>query len=326
MYKDLVARALQSRLGDHALRVLERSDGRRPNLFKVLTYHRVSDPEGFERQMAYLAAHYHVISVPDLLSALREDRPLPPYSVAITFDDAYQSFGEIAWPVLERHRLPATLFVATGYPDRPEKVFWWDKVEEAFQRTPSRDPLESPLGPLPMGTDPERKLSLKRLKGFLKKLPQPEIVQRAEEIAGRLGVSPQTNGVLGWEALRRLSGQGVTLGAHSRNHPLMDRIPAEEAMAEVVGSLEDLRREIGQTPPIFAYPDGRYSRETVDVLRQAGIALAFTTRRGANVLGKTAPLELRRINISRCSPTSVLRLRLIHSSVYLNRWKPLFDA
>jgi len=216
--------------------------------------------------------------------------------------------------------------VATGYPDHPERVFWWDKIEEAFLRTSCRDPLDTPLGPLLMETAPERRKSLKRLKGWLKGLPQTEIVARADEIAGRLGAAPESNGVLGWEELRGLAREGVTLGAHSRNHPLMDRIPADQALAEVVGSLEDLRREIGEAAPFFAYPDGRYLPETVGVLRQAGVALAFTTRRGANVLGRTAPLELRRINITRSSPTSVLRLRLIHSSVYFNRWQPPFDS
>src|SRR2546422_713898 len=127
MFKSILARSLQTSLGDLALRVLERADGRRPNVFKVLTYHRVDDPEGFSHQMAHLAANYNVISVLDLLSALRDGRALPPLSVIITFDDAYRNFEEVAWPVLKRHRLPTTLFVPTGFPDRPEKVFWWER-------------------------------------------------------------------------------------------------------------------------------------------------------------------------------------------------------
>src|SRR5262245_3480722 len=122
MSKDLLARALQNSLGDRLLRLLERADGRRANLFKVLTYHRLTDAEGFSRQMEYLVAHYHVLSMPDLLSALGEGRPLPPFSVLITFDDAYRSFEDLAWPVLKRHRLPVTLFVPTGFPDHPQRV------------------------------------------------------------------------------------------------------------------------------------------------------------------------------------------------------------
>lgn len=90
----------------------------------VLVYHRVSDRyrdnmtcgvEAFDRHMAYLADHHHVVPLSRLLEG-----PLPAGEgpvVAITFDDGYLDNYEIAAPILARHGLTATFFVATHIVD-----------------------------------------------------------------------------------------------------------------------------------------------------------------------------------------------------------------
>ena len=217
------------------------------------------------------------------------------------------------------------MFVPTGYPDCPERVFWWDQLEQAITNT-ERTQLDTAPGSLSLETPAERRAAYFRILGYLKSLPSSQVLSRTEEICAELDVAPPRSGVLGWEELRQLSREGVTLGAHSRNHPLMSSITREEAHREVLGAQEDLEREIGTTLPIFAYPDGRFNEAVVEVLREMDYQLAFTTRRGTNDLRKTDPLRLRRINISRDATLPILRARLIHSSVYLNRWRPLFDA
>lgn len=91
----------------------------------VVAYHAVGDcppaddphelwvaTEAFARQMAYLARARQVVPLADLVrGAVRGGRP----AVAITFDDGYRSVLETAAPVLQRHGLPATVFVPTRY-------------------------------------------------------------------------------------------------------------------------------------------------------------------------------------------------------------------
>jgi peptidoglycan/xylan/chitin deacetylase (PgdA/CDA1 family) len=326
MLETALTRISDNFLGNRFLRILEWMDRRRSNVFKVITYHHVDHPEGFRRQMAYLASHHPVVSVHDLMAAWKGERSLAPSSVLLTFDDAYRSFDEVAWPIIKELRLPVTLFVPTGFPDHPGRTMWWEQVQNAFLGTPRHDVLDSPIGPLSLANGPDRRKSLKRIKLYLKTLSPEEISRYSADLCNDLQVPSRENGVLGWDALRRLVKEGVTLGAHSRSHVLMDRIGRGEVKAEVVGSLDDLRTEIGDVLPIYCYPYGRYNDETLRTLREAGIMLAFTTRRGANQVRGSDPLQLRRVNISRCTTASVIRFRLLQSTIYLNQWQRKVDA
>ncbi|MCA0174810.1 MAG: polysaccharide deacetylase family protein [Proteobacteria bacterium] len=90
----------------------------------ILCYHRVGlavsrmeiTPARFEAQMQWLAdAGYRVVSLAEVAGFLAGRRALPPRSVAITFDDGYQSVFRHAFPVLQRLGYPATLFVYTDF-------------------------------------------------------------------------------------------------------------------------------------------------------------------------------------------------------------------
>ena len=325
MARRLLDRAVHSQIGARLMTTLEQAESRRTNLLRILTYHRVADRKVFEQQMRYLAAHYNVIPVSELLEVYQHGRALAARSVMITFDDGYRDVADLAWPVLKRLGLPAALFIPTAFPDRPDRIFWWARLEHALDRTQRRDELITPLGSLALATQAQRGSAYRRLKRYFNTLHHAETLKQTHKICCALAVGPAAAGVLGWDELRRLAGEGLAIGAHSRTHPFMNWINAQEAREEVVGSQDDLRREIGRALPMFCYPHGRYNRVVLEVLREAGVAVAFTTRRGTNDLDRADPLQLRRINIAPKAGLPVLRARLIHSSVHLNRWRRFFD-
>jgi len=307
------------------MRVLERAERQRADLLRVLTYHRVDEPSArptlhprlisatpadFDRQIRLLAANYRVLSMRQVIEALAGGRSLPPRAVLITFDDAYRDFAENAWPILQRHGLPVTLFVPTGYPDRPERVFWWDRLYRGFQAAVDRRELDTPIGRFSLSTPARRRRVCDRLIGYVKTLPHHAAMDFVSCVCEELGTASTENHVLSWNDLRRLAGEGVTLGAHSRTHPLMNRTSVLEAEVEAAGSLRDLRREIGQVPPIFAYPAGGLDSGVVRALKREGFSLAFTTHCAINDMQTADPLRLGRINVSRRTTLGILRARL----------------
>jgi peptidoglycan/xylan/chitin deacetylase (PgdA/CDA1 family) len=312
---------------------LERTDPERPNLLRVLTYHRVDrpgletgryprlmvSPEVFEAQMRFVAARFQVLSMPELLAATRNRDILPPRSLLLTFDDAYADFASHAWPVLRRHGLPATLFVPTAFPGDPTRVFWWDRLYHALLTSSRGNAVESPIGRLPLGTCAMREAAFTRLREHVKRRPHAEAVAWVEMFSSELGVSPPPPDVLGWDDLRRLAAEGVTLGCHTRTHALANRISADELRDEAVGSRHDLEREIGSALPIFAYPSGAFDEQAVARLAGEGFELAFTTRRGIEEWATADRLRLRRIHVGAHTSMPLLRLQLLSRAVHWNQ-------
>jgi len=307
------------------LDLLERAGGDDPRILRVLTYHRIVEPgdatlypgvvsgtpEGFERQVRALAARFRVISLADALAALRGHAALPPRALLLTFDDAYADFGRHAWPALRRLGLPAVVFVPTGFAGRADRPFWWDRLYRAFASARREEPLPSAAGMLPLGTPAARERSFRRVRDRVTEIPHREAMELVAKVCSALEPSPAEGAVLGWDELRALAREGVAVCAHTRNHPLLDRIRPDEIRAEIAGSLADLRREIGDAPPVLAYPDGRYGRSALRVAREVGIEVAFTTYRGVNDLRSVDPLQLRRVPVTLRSSDALLRAQLM---------------
>jgi peptidoglycan/xylan/chitin deacetylase (PgdA/CDA1 family) len=66
-----------------------------------------------------------------IMVAIRQNRPLPDRTVAITIDDAFLSVYREAWPRLRAAGLPFTLFVATDAIDKELAGYMsWDQLRE----------------------------------------------------------------------------------------------------------------------------------------------------------------------------------------------------
>jgi len=93
----------------------------------ILVYHRIAsdalakDPwrltvsvQRFERQMRYLYEHgYHCFALMELLQSLRDEQAHRRKRVVLTFDDGYESFYTLAYPILRRYAFTATVFLVT---------------------------------------------------------------------------------------------------------------------------------------------------------------------------------------------------------------------
>jgi peptidoglycan/xylan/chitin deacetylase (PgdA/CDA1 family) len=92
----------------------------------VLIYHRVGGDSGlqldlpvatFDDQMAWLASTGRVTTLDGALATLRGPRAVGPDPVVVTFDDGPVDFADVTVPVLVRHGIPATLYLATAFVD-----------------------------------------------------------------------------------------------------------------------------------------------------------------------------------------------------------------
>jgi peptidoglycan/xylan/chitin deacetylase (PgdA/CDA1 family) len=324
--RDLVGRATGSRGFERVVDLLERFDRPRESMVAVLTYHRVGTPGEepeldpglisatpieFELQMRYLAETGRVVSIEELLAARRGQARLPPGAVAITVDDAYRDFAEHIWPTMGGHGLPVTLFVPTGYPDRPERSFWWDRLHHALSATERTDELETPAGRLSLRSAVDRRRAFVALRDHLKRIEDAEARAVVDRLAAELEAPPPAHAVLSWAELRWLRDEGVTIAPHTRTHAFLDQVPLDQARAEIAGSKADLERELGSSPPVFSFPSGQHNDDLVRILKEEGFEIAFTTGRGVNDLRRPDWLRMRRINVGGRSKLPAIRAQLL---------------
>jgi peptidoglycan/xylan/chitin deacetylase (PgdA/CDA1 family) len=264
----------------------------------------------------------------DEVLAARRRRRLPARSVLLTFDDGYRDFAEHAWPILRAAGLPATLFVATGAIGRTSSPFWWDRLHAAVRRGDRRT-VTTPLGPIEVASLRDR-VAFRGLLERLKRLPHAQTLMVVGAVENALGDAivdgrfiPEPGGlapsILGADDLRTLAGDGVTLAAHTRTHPLLTRVPSAVAREEITGSCDDLGRLGVAVAPVLAYPSGAVDDRVTDLVADLGFELAFTTDRGLNRLGNTHRLRLRRFNVGAVAGPGLLAAELLWSEAAVRR-------
>lgn len=116
-------RALAQRALKTSAVAADRLRGPRPGVV-VLIYHRVGAGSGleldlavdtFDAQMAELAASGRVVSLGQAVSVLAAPEPPDQDPIVVTFDDGPADFADVAVPILDRHAIPATMYLATAF-------------------------------------------------------------------------------------------------------------------------------------------------------------------------------------------------------------------
>ncbi|MCW8935471.1 MAG: polysaccharide deacetylase family protein [Gammaproteobacteria bacterium] len=92
-------------------------------------------PEVFKQHINYLIDNnFNVWPLSKVLNYLQSARSLPPKTVVITFDDAYTSVYNEAFPVLRAKGLPFSVFVTTQYiSDANQNFMSWNQLRELQQ-------------------------------------------------------------------------------------------------------------------------------------------------------------------------------------------------
>lgn len=280
---------------------------RRVPAFPILTYHRVNDHRDpffgamptriFERQVQHLARHYVVLPVEELVDRMAAGTA-PRNAAAISFDDGYRDTLTHAAPILAAYGLPATVFLATGFIGTAE-VSWYDRLASAFKLSPRASVTTPSEQELQLDTLDARLTALSRVRAHLKTLPEEQFRRSFHRILENLQAGERhsaKNRMLTWDDVHALRGLRFRIGAHTVTHPILSRVSAERARAEIVGSREMIQAACGTAPRAFAYPNGGpadYTAAVVDIVREAGFSCAVTTRFGLNT-SRTSPWELLR--------------------------------
>ena len=318
-------RAVAAAIGPHRWR-------RGPCLL-VLTYHRVL-PEGhpareteqpgmlvspqlLKMHFEVLQRHFTPVHLDDWLRAAKAGDPPPGRSVAITFDDGWRDNYDYAFPVLKEAGMPATIFLVTDMVGSKYR-FWPNRLAHALKAWRPGfghrldEPMRSRMLELGITLDvagadatPEWIDTVISRCKVADDTSMHALLDALETAVPEIQDTPAPGwpgkgdhrDLLDWQEIRTMSDSGlVRFGSHTRRHTrLREDLDREAVEDEVTVSRQLLEERLGQSVPLFCYPNGDFSP-----MAYAEVASTYegavSTQRGWNTPSPD-PYAVRRIGI-----------------------------
>ncbi len=283
------------------------------NRVTIAFYHEIGDdrgvlgkaavsPQTFKKQIQYMAGLYNGISLNDLHGCLEGKNPVPRYPLVVTYDGGFIGNHTHAYPVLKKHRIPATIYLVTEYLEK-QVTPWQFRLRYIIKNTPrnsfavtlvdfdktfrlsdldERISCSYELGRYLAAMQPEEREAI--VDSFARELDIP-----VDSIPSNLFLTAKEIGALGADEL-------IDFGSHTLSHPSLVAIPSEEAHREISESKLRIEKLTGKETASFCYPYGHFSEDTKTLVAQSGYDSATTTAFGLN--SKSADrYELKRIGI-----------------------------
>jgi peptidoglycan/xylan/chitin deacetylase (PgdA/CDA1 family) len=283
-----------------------------------LYYHRIvrlaSDPqllavtpEHFDQHLTVLRNHYNVMPLRQMAADLVIGRQ-PGRVVVITFDDGFEDNATEALPLLKKHDMPATFYLASGFIGT-NREFLQDELErlillpkqlpaelkicvrgaEHSWRLGSQAQTEAPdvRWNVTMPAAPLSRHSVYReIHEMLRCCSITERNQALGSLCSQCGDSGQARGThcaMSWKQVLQAAGDALfEIGGHTVNHPWLSVLPLEEQQAEIAGCKQSIEEHIAHEVVSFAYPYGvpsSFNSDSLRALQQAGFQNACVTSR-----------------------------------------------
>lgn len=270
------------------------------NKLVVLMYHEIADDSveidawtvvkesDFIRQMVYLSRHFRVVSLKYALDCMNKnsDETVAQKPMAvITFDDGYRGNRQVLLPIIESLNLPVSIFIPTGA-IKNQRLYWYDSLINGLrgEKIIILDLNYLSLGKYRINKDKgsENWREIERLLSDLKTLEPDSREKVVEDILSDLDRSQDDHSfnlapLSIIELLELADSPLVTIGAHSHCHNLLNQISCDAIDISVSTSKQLIESWINRPVYYFAYPNGNFNDQVVDIIKKTGFKCGLTT-------------------------------------------------
>ena len=296
----------------------------------IITYHRilpVNDPrllkeqpgmyvhpDVFDMHLHVLKMYFDIINLNTLsfdssLSSSPKSKP----RCAITFDDGWLDNYQHAFPVLLKHRLPATIFLVSERVGSSED-FWPGQLASLLNHVAQQEPdafndsafdwlkcLNTPNTKYAFAARPPTQNEIDQIISACKVYSEVFIYQNLDAVKKHIksrGLTLREERVLlnQNEIIEMYQSGLISFGSHTVNHTrLSDELEANIIKHEIADSQHALSQLIGGDINLFCYPNGDYGDKALAYVTQYYNA-AVTTQKGWNT-PTSDPYQLKRIHL-----------------------------
>jgi len=285
----------------------------------IVSYHRVVEDffgelqrsipgllisqETFRRHLEGLsAAGYKFASLGEALDVMSGAKTAHDDLCVVTFDDGYRDVYRYAYPVLKQMGIPAITYlpsalIGTDFRFNHDRLFHLVHQVQAQGFQPMFDVLPEPAAGLMTEVMSGHKRLSAALDDFIGQHSSATLVETIQALESRLGPDapklPVQGDLMSWDEVRAMSRDGFEFGAHTLGHVVLTHEPLDVVEREVRESKAIIERELGTPVRDFAYCNGWYSDDVIDVLMRNGFRSAVTTEDMSNRIGGN-PFTLKR--------------------------------
>lgn len=251
----------------------------------VICLHEIPNQQWLSNIVETLKRNYHIIGLEELEAHYYKNKPLR-NSCHITFDDGDITFYNNAFPVIIKHGIPVSTYVSPMIA-RDRRNFWFQEIggyHEGKLLEVSMKVTQHNFG----------YIESRGIKNFLKTLPMEIIWEIIKIYQKETKTPPKAPMNMNDKQLIEIKASGlVDIGAHTLGHPILTNETKTTATREISGSIDLLGNLLNGQVKYFVYPNGSYGEREIDILKDKGIKLAFTTKR-EKISPENNPLEIPR--------------------------------
>jgi peptidoglycan/xylan/chitin deacetylase (PgdA/CDA1 family) len=314
----------------------------------ILTYHNISDgrehldeaphpfklrpaitAQQFELHLRILKKSYNVVSLEEGVKWLKGGKELKNNLAVITFDDGYESFYTLAFPLLKKYDFPATVFLPTDFINQ-KKIFWWDELTNVFFHFDSKTLPSAQLIPIigeklvkqvrALKNDTKRKMQfLHSLESYLRSIEDQQREEKIERIKEILPLDQDVKSAelktLSWGQIAEMSRGGISFGSHTCSHLNIGFASLEKIEEELAKSKESIETNVKVKVISFAYPysaDFETHLRVKPILDNLEYECACTCLTGVN-LSNSDPFFLKRMTLPMTTYSSIISRELFLS-------------
>jgi len=302
-----------------------------PKGLYCFNYHRVGEPSltkydpnvfscdeiNFVEQIKYIKQNFKVISLADVPNVISKDLHSHKYAL-ITFDDGYIDNYTCAFPILKKHHMPATFFLATNFVSNFE-IPWWDKIAYLIKNTKKNIiQLDGWRESIRIDTN-DLSNTIREVLCAVKSNYKNSIDDVVIELEKLTNVNvPEDNTLfMSWDNTREMKLSGMDFGSQTCSHRILSHLPCEEQEKEAKNSKNILEKEIESSIVSFAYPVGgldSFTSKTESIIAKY-YDFAFSFVSGIHTSKNLNRYALKRISIDNNCTVSQLILRLMKISI-----------
>jgi peptidoglycan/xylan/chitin deacetylase (PgdA/CDA1 family) len=293
----------------------------RPQSAAILCYHSVAaDPEGqsnyiptgitvsdhlFDEQMRILRSKYNPVTLDDIADWLNGSKPLPPRSVAVTFDDGFEDNYTFAAPLMEKYNIFGAFYLTVNAVIKNE-LPWFCRTIYLFQEAKRRNIIltdEKRRRTWNLGDPQENREAFVLYSNPCAAMTGEEMENYVAALEDWFGFKldlTQGPRMMSFAQAKELRQRGHIVGNHTFSHGNMGHIPPEAWYQEIMEANKILDRELGGKSEHFSYPHPclhpQWQEQSLTLTKKIGFKTAVLT--DAGVVTKTSnPLLLQRVYI-----------------------------